>query len=63
MKPKVSALTIAQSIQRSSDPIAASIRCFSRREVELYKKTYWFEDGSYIEFNTTYTVSCTGVEK
>lgn len=55
-------LTIAQCVQRSSDPIQASIRSFKRRTVGLYEKTFWFEDGSFIKFNTTYTVSCTGIQ-
>lgn len=63
VQPSPSQLTIAQCIQRSSDPIEASIRSFERREVELYEKTFWFEDGSFIKFNTTYTVSCTGIKK
>lgn len=56
-------LTIAQCIQRSSNPIQASIASFVDRNVQLHEKTYFFEDGSFIKFNVTYTVSGTGVTK
>lgn len=56
-------LTIAQCVQRSSNPIQAAIASFSRREIGLHEKTYFFEDGSFIKFNITYTVSGTGVAK
>lgn len=53
-------LTIAQCVQRSSNPIQASIASFKRRDISLNEKTYFFEDGSFIKFNVTYTVSGTG---
>ncbi len=56
-------LTIAQCIQRSSNPIQGSIASFKRREISLNEKTFFFEDGSFIKFNVTYTVSGTGVKK
>lgn len=56
-------LTIAQCVQRSSNPVQASIASFKRRDVSLHEKTYFFEDDSFIKFNITYTVSGTGVVK
>lgn len=57
--PSVTApqLTIAQSIRRSSDPHHAAVTSFTRRDVPpgQNKHTYYFEDGSFLTFEVTYT--------
>lgn len=54
-------LTIAQSIRRSMDPYRAAIASFSRRDVirrdddACEKKIFYFEDGSFLTFEVSYT--------
>ncbi len=48
-------LTIAQCIRRSSDPYNASVAAFTRREVTDKRKVFYFEDGSFLCFEITYT--------
>lgn len=48
-------LNIAQSIRRSSDPYRASVAAFTRRDVSDTRKTFYFEDGSRLAFQITYT--------
>lgn len=50
-------LTIAQSIRRSSDPHRAAITSFTRRDVPhgQNKQIFYFEDGSFLTFEVTYT--------
>ncbi|MBA1200508.1 hypothetical protein G7009_01660 [Pseudomonas capeferrum] len=55
-------LNIAQSIRRSSDPYRASIACFTSRDVSDTRKTFYFEDGSRLAFQITYTAVEDGTE-
>ena len=50
-------LTIAQSIRRSSDPHHAAITSFTRRDCPhgQNKQTFYFEDGSFLTFEVSYT--------
>lgn len=50
-------MTIAQSIRRSSDPHHAAVTSFSRQEVlrGQGRHVYYFEDGSFLMFEVTYT--------
>lgn len=49
-------LTIAQSIRRSSDPHHAAITSFTRREIPHNGlRIYYFEDGSFLTFEVSYT--------
>lgn len=52
----MSRLTIAQSIRRSSDPYAAAVASFSRRDCPHNSRhhTYYFEDGSFLTFEVSY---------
>lgn len=49
--------TIAQCIRRSSDPYRAAVTSFSRRDVPHggNKKIFYFEDGSFLTFEVSYT--------
>ena len=68
-KRAVKPRTIAQSIRRSSDPYRASITSFSRREVirsedgRCDKKIFFFEDGSFLAFEVTYSAIEDGVSE
>jgi len=57
-------LTIAQSIRRSTDPHRAAITSFSRQEIlrGQNKHTYYFEDGSFLTFEVTFTAVEDGAE-
>lgn len=49
-------MTIAQCIRRSSDPYRASIESFTSRDASSDKrKVLYFEDGSFLCFEITYT--------
>ena len=49
--------TIAQSIRKSSDPHHAAVTSFTRRDCPhgQNKHTYYFEDGSFLTFEVSYT--------
>lgn len=61
-KQECKALNIAQSIRRSSDPYRASVASFTRRQVTEDRKTFFFEDGSSLEFEVTYKAISDGSE-
>lgn len=50
-------LNIAQSIRRSSDPYRAAVASFTRRDCPhgQNKHIYYFEDGSFLTFEVSYT--------
>lgn len=56
----VPALTIAQSIRRSSDPYRAAITSFTSRDIirsedgQKDKKIFHFEDASFLTFEVSY---------
>jgi hypothetical protein len=55
-------LSIAQCIRRSSDPYRASIAAFTSRDASSDKrKIFYFEDGSFLSFEITYTAVDDGV--
>lgn len=56
MTNKIPALTIAQSIHRSSDPYRAAVASFTIRDIPhgSNKHIYYFEDESFLVFEVHY---------
>lgn len=55
-------LSIAQCVRRSTDPYRAAVASFTRRQVSEKQKTFYFEDGSFLTFEITYTAVGDGNE-
>jgi hypothetical protein len=49
--------TIAQMVRARPDPYEAAISCFAHRNVdrEAHRVTFWFDDGSSLIFQITYS--------